>query len=340
MHRSLALALATALICPSMAAATASAADGRTDPAAQSAQSSQTTVLLVHGLNHRADDHTQAIDCENYWGPYKKWFVDHGRRWTFTIKYYDTDRYCNNDIGRSGIHGRNNDPRNHQVFHGGPAEHGGRWGGHDQNTSIDHLGYHLAWHIYWNYTQFNKPVDIVAHSMGGLITRKAVQGVANSNPAFPSRLLIEDIVTVGTPHQGSDIAHYCDIWYAVDQCAEMSPGSSFIRSLAMNPNSDGSRVNPEWSLIGSLWDEAVNPDYSASADSRNYTTWRSGHLTVDGRRLMYDERHEIGHLDFLSGPRVSDKTYEFCYLKNRLHEKRLRTSCASPANESLWDINN
>ena len=47
-----------------------------------------------------------------------------------------------------------------------------------------------------------KPVDIVAHSMGGLITRVALLGSAQGWEGFPPKLDVNNVVTLSTPHRG------------------------------------------------------------------------------------------------------------------------------------------
>jgi hypothetical protein len=48
------------------------------------------------------------------------------------------------------------------------------------------------------------PVDVIAHSQGGLVARLAVDELANSHPELLSRLGV--VATLGTPHQGADLA--------------------------------------------------------------------------------------------------------------------------------------
>ncbi|MBI4021396.1 MAG: alpha/beta fold hydrolase [Candidatus Aenigmarchaeota archaeon] len=86
-------------------------------------------------------------------------------------------------------------------------------------------------------------VDIVAHSMGGLVSRWYLQKLGGSAN-------VQTFITLGTPHDGSEVAYYEDLlcvlfpltcsipWTAVDQ---MTPGSSFLDSLntAAFPGTDG-----------------------------------------------------------------------------------------------------
>ena len=53
-----------------------------------------------------------------------------------------------------------------------------------------------------DYTNKGKPVDIVGHSMGGLIARVALLGSAQGWEGFPPKLNVDNVVTLSTPHQG------------------------------------------------------------------------------------------------------------------------------------------
>ncbi len=46
------------------------------------------------------------------------------------------------------------------------------------------------------------PIDIVAHSQGGLVARVAIEGLA----AAGDDGVLGAVVTIGTPHQGADLA--------------------------------------------------------------------------------------------------------------------------------------
>jgi hypothetical protein len=62
----------------------------------------------------------------------------------------------------------------------------------------------FAWYVYANYTQYNKPVNILAHSMGGLVVRGAIAFSGGQHLAgFPAvELAVNRVVTVATPHGG------------------------------------------------------------------------------------------------------------------------------------------
>jgi hypothetical protein len=205
----------------------ASPADARTDTRTK-------PVVYVHGYNPFGD----GADC-NMWSSMDNTL----RAWGLTgpkvtVRYYFGDTNCTHALENFGTNGRHYDP-------------GGPW---DRYVRIEHLGYRLAWMIYNQYSSKGIPVDIVSHSMGGLITRYALAQVARHHADFPPYLYVEDSVTLGTPHAGTGWADWC--W--TTQCEQMRPGSSFVNWLATYaPNPQGSG-GTDWTTIGSYDDEIVS----------------------------------------------------------------------------------
>ena len=138
---------------------------------------------------------------------------------------------CNNIDSNSGDHGTTNDP-------------------------ITRLGCLLAWYIFDNYTLQGRPVNVLAHSMGGLIIRYAI-GATNAHVANfpPQRLLVANVVTVATPHQGlpdnGTIASYYEAAVALDghsqELDEMDASSGFMSTLS------GSAYQEPQGLTGTYW---------------------------------------------------------------------------------------
>jgi pimeloyl-ACP methyl ester carboxylesterase len=181
-------------------------------PASARVDSRTRPIIFVHGLDPDWDFDASS-NCAN-WNQLMTALRDWGHNAPMhTMKYYAQDTNCTDSMGST-----------------------------DQNTSIWTLGYLLADWIWDHYTVRGIPVDIVGHSMGGLIARAAL---ANTGaPGWPQYLLVEDVVTLGTPHQGSDSAYGC--WYT--QCEELRPNSAFLQSLPENPQGYG---GTDWTLVGS-----------------------------------------------------------------------------------------
>ncbi|NDU76801.1 hypothetical protein GWI34_29860 [Actinomadura sp. DSM 109109] len=127
------------------------------------------------------------------------------------------------------------------------------------NTSIRTLGRELAQNIYRNYSSKGQSVDIVAHSMGGLVARAAIAGYERHEPGWPPKLLIQDVVTLGTPHKGAIVPTLC----ASDrQCREMGGLNSFMNWIGTRlPQAGG---GTDWTLVATDRDEAVNSSSAAS----------------------------------------------------------------------------
>jgi uncharacterized protein (TIGR03437 family) len=95
-------------------------------------------------------------------------------------------------------------------------------------------------------------VDMVAHSMGGLIVRSYLAGKQDVTPASftpPLNPLIRKLVFLGTPHFGTSVAAI----FGVDkQTQELSPGSQFLFDLnSWNDGTDDLRGIQAISVAGS-----------------------------------------------------------------------------------------
>jgi pimeloyl-ACP methyl ester carboxylesterase len=160
----------------------------------------------------------------------------------YVVKFLSSDTPC--DL--SGIANAYNVSLFNYGSHAAPYGHEGT--GHDNDTDIRHLAWHFA---NWlsAYIPDDPPVDVVAHSMGGLIVRYALAKQINLWPT----LNIEDVVTLGTPHGGVNFA----AWTGTTQGYQLEPDSYLIWWLAQYaPNPQGSG-GTEWTIIGSAGDLVV-----------------------------------------------------------------------------------
>lgn len=114
----------------------------------------------------------------------------------------------------------------------------------DPNQSIETLGNDLANFLqtikYADGTQVQQ-IDLVAHSMGGLIARAYLSGL---QPGLtytpPTNTLVHNLVLIATPNFGSFVAgNYTTALIAGSQNAELEPGSALLWNLATwNERSD------------------------------------------------------------------------------------------------------
>jgi hypothetical protein len=263
---------------------TAGAADGRRS------DNRKKPIVFIHGLARDSSN-----DCASTWNDMKAKVRDWGHTGAFTtIAYYRGDTNCSHWLGHHGRHSR------HYA-----SGHDGN-GGHTADTDIRHLGYHLAWTIWNHHSRHGRRVDVVAHSMGGLIIRYALAQVQRGHDRFPQRLLVEDVVTMGTPHGGAR-------WYAVCtlvQCGQMRAGSDFLVWLESNAWEPDGRGGTDWSTFGSDDDNWVAADRAAgTARDRDPKHDYIGSC----HKVWYLPSNNIEHGEFLhdTSKRISADVYRF-----------------------------
>lgn len=96
-------------------------------------------------------------------------------------------------------------------------------------------------------------VDLVSHSMGGLIARSYLAGLqANGSLSPPLNPRVRKFIEIATPNFGSFLAaNYSGLLANGTQAAEMVPGSSFLWSLGTwNQHSDDLRGVDALAIIG------------------------------------------------------------------------------------------
>lgn len=136
-------------------------------------------------------------------------------------------------------------------------------GGNTNDTDIRHISYQLAWYLYDTYSSRGQTVELVGHSMGGLIMRWALYQMQIGNPLFPPFLYVRDAITISTPHNGIDDGYDNRTWCPTSiQCSQMKPGSSFLEELrnhGMNPQATGGTA---WTAMGSSYCDIMSADQS------------------------------------------------------------------------------
>jgi hypothetical protein len=210
----------------------------------------------VNGLNkpiyfvHGYDIDGTGIDVNDYWGIAINDFKTDGdparlsgtlgRPWTWC--YYGNDRNC--DLLSPG----------------------------DRSVGIQELGKNLALEIYDHFSRFGDSVDVIAHSMGGLVIRAALTGVQNHEPGWPPYLYVEDVATLSTPHEGAPVTVLVGgLCGDADnqQCKDMrwsfdpASRSDFMNWVAENPQS---AQGTDWTVIG-FDDDWFIPAWSAYAQN-------------------------------------------------------------------------
>ena len=124
-------------------------------------------------------------------------------------------------------------------------------GGNTNNTDIRHISYQLAWYLYNKYSSKGQTVELVAHSMGGLITSWMLYQIQAHNPLFPPYLYVQDSVTISTPFDGVLDSTNNVSWCPVStQCTEARPGSAFITELHNSGLNAQGTNGTDWTAIG------------------------------------------------------------------------------------------
>ena len=239
--------------------ATIARSDNRTKP-----------VLFVHGLDAFGG---AGNDCSATFGR----MISQLRAWGYsgplaTVKYYHGDTNCSTTLDAAG---------SHSSFFQRTDAH--QYGSHDMDGDIRHLAYHLAWTIYNQYSSKGITVDLVGHSMGGLIIRSMLRYNQENNASFPPYLYVEDVTTLGTPHSGSGYASWCGWAF---QCNQMATGSSYLSDLATNAKNPQGDGGTDWTNVGSYSDGVVSQTSATAMDASH--------------KVRYLSSMGIGHSDFMN----------------------------------------
>ncbi|HEU4707065.1 MAG TPA: triacylglycerol lipase [Solirubrobacterales bacterium] len=124
-------------------------------------------------------------------------------------------------------------------------------------------------------------VDIIAHSMGSLNSRWYVKFVPGGQEK------VDDWVSLGGPNHGTEAAYAC----FSTSCAEMRPGSTFLKELNAGDETPG-EVN-----YGTWWspcDEFINPDESVIlSGATNTKTACISHLSLLTDETVYKQVREF-----------------------------------------------
>ncbi|NUT03740.1 MAG: alpha/beta hydrolase [Hamadaea sp.] len=214
------------------------------------ADTKDNAVIFVHGFAA-----TDGYDCTGYWSSLGAHFRDNG--WTgqlMTFGYYGGDSRCS-------------------------FQYDG-----NRNTSIHSVAHQLADVIYANYSSKGLKVDLVAHSMGGLVVRSALLNVQRHTPGWPPVLYVEDVITLASPHQGARDALFCTLIYL--QCRQMYPGSTFFNELeVLGMGSGGRPILPEsamgtdWTVTASFEDDIVLESSGVNVDANHRMQYNADECT-------------------------------------------------------------
>jgi Putative serine esterase (DUF676) len=124
-------------------------------------------------------------------------------------------------------------------------------------------------------------VDVLGYSMGGLIARDAVARTQAHLPGYPPYVIVEDAVTLGTPHLGTLLG--C----GAAECTEMLPVSPFLLTLNVIGQLPAGRGGTDWTVIGSDADGTV-PGLSATGMPISHRARYAANMDISHDDLILD----------------------------------------------------
>jgi|GEM_PF-3070698 len=187
-----------------------------------------------------------------------------------------TSGWCNENLNTDP----NPDLAQCNAIAGNSADYG------TKNDHLDRLSCLLAWYIFDNYTQYGEPVNILAHSMGGLLTRYALGATAAHAAHFPQVLWVNNVVTVATPHGG--VGELYHLWASqqsnfngveLDMMDPTNSSYTFMSTIAGYQKPQGF-LGTRWALVG-----ASDAAYLLGGDGGNATSYWASPLAP----ITYDD---------------------------------------------------
>jgi Palmitoyl protein thioesterase len=234
-------------------------------PASAAAKDVNRPLIFVHG--HEADS---GVSCNSTWKDMMAHFRIYGYKGPFyPIEYYKNDTACNTYYG-SGKSLRISSATS--------------------DTPIQQIAKDLAWHVYYINVATGQGVNVVAHSMGGLVVRYMIDQVQRHKAGWPPNITVPSVVTLGTPHNGIDFADPfgCRLTGDSDECRQMDSSSSFIRYLRDNARNPQSAFGTWWSLGGSHADNTVD-EGSATDMSVKYKMHWASDTSIEHSDYMHEK---------------------------------------------------
>ncbi len=261
-------------------------------PGTAAALDNRRPLVLVHGF-----EGSSASNCTKKWGDLMTQYRSFGYKGPFLpVQYYAGDTACK-PLSQYG------------------AMLPVRIANGDVNTPIEGLAYKWAWFIYNNFSSHGQPVNVLAHSMGGLIVRYAIDAVQKHKTGFPPFIVAPSVVTFGTPHNG--VSQYWVGCYLVTfpnpskQCKEMNKSSNFIEYLRANAQNPQGAYGTWWSVAGSEEDKTVFASSAVHMSVQYKMDWAmDAYNLYIGRHVRHSEYMHVRLGDYftITAPCLSTTT--------------------------------
>lgn len=286
------------------------------------------TIILVHGFSgSNSSGSGNGDDCLATWGSAID-YLRHGhsvngqtltwQRQDFrTIKFYNGDTNC----GRSDQYNNYTDSTE-DLHNSRYTQHCSSYYPEGTNASQDgtnneslyHVSCLFAWYLYLNFGNSGWNVELVAHSMGGLIVRNTIYQIWKSKatgtmpPSLPN---ISDVATFSTPHGGVYGASVT--CFGCTQGKDMEPSGAFMNEMynqAQNPQSGGT----DWTMMGSACDPFVSTSSATymSGGHKSYFASGSPNSCYDHGSILADESDSAdAHIYWCDGCGVSPSSWNY-----------------------------
>lgn len=129
----------------------------------------------------------------------------------------------------------------------------------EKNLDIDELSNNLSTHIRFTLKQYDN-IYVVAHSMGGLITKNLINNDIVKNGSTKIKLF----VSLAVPHHGAELAVYGKIISSNLQILNLNPVQKFIISL--NQNWVNLDEKPTTKYLYGTYDDVVTKHSAVAVD--------------------------------------------------------------------------
>lgn len=133
------------------------------------------------------------------------------------------------------------------------------------------------------YSRTGSKVDIIAHSMGGLDSRWYVEKLGGA-------ACVDDLVTLGTPHQGTYVAI---LGALTPGGRDMIPGSALLEELNDGTLAPGVEYTAVWGTLDECyiqkWRATIpEPELSSVAEARNVKAGPYTHIRLVSARRVFN----------------------------------------------------
>ncbi len=287
-------------------------------------------VLFIHGLANNQNYLSGGCDAGTEWGTAMgllsgSYGYDGMPTWNpsilRTIGYMQADYGCTENLfdDYDSIHCLG-------YFHSAAAD--GTW-----NEDIRHIACEFSWYIWDYYSSQGQPVDIVAHSMGGLITRWMLYATP-FDPDFPPYILVQNVVTMATPHGGINNfgkippnsllgGMLCDL--ACNQILEMQQDQPFMQTLIHGSTDNGHFYpgqNPQgytgtyWTMMGSPYCDVADYGTEALPLKQSLDYWGDTVDMYGGMHILFTDQspyvqYNNGGTCYQHGDYLTDRRFSF-----------------------------